>query len=141
MNNNIFTIVIDEIQLNEKSRNDISELIDNKNDILICVFFDTLKNENIILSKEKEIYKCNITQKEINENIIKIEIYNEKEKCIEYNNSLLNIKNSSITFLLSKSEYVKVKVLINDNLNLNSSLNNYLQIAENANIDYEKIII
>ena len=49
MNNNIFTIVIDEIKLNEKSRNDISELIDNKNDILICVFFDTLKNENIIL--------------------------------------------------------------------------------------------
>ena len=28
MNNNIFTIVIDEIKLNEKSRNDISELID-----------------------------------------------------------------------------------------------------------------
>ena len=139
MNNNIFTIVIDEIKLNEKSRNDISELIDNENDILFSVFFDNLKNENIILVKEKEIYKCNITQKEINENIIKIEIYNEKEKCIEYNNSLLNIKNSIITFLLSKTEYIKVKFLINDNFN--TILKNYLQISENPNIEYEKIVI
>jgi hypothetical protein len=49
MNNNIFTIVIDEIKLNEKSRNDLSELINNENDILIYVFFDNLKNENVIL--------------------------------------------------------------------------------------------
>jgi hypothetical protein len=47
--NNIFTIVIDEIKLNEKSRNDLSELINNENDILIYVFFDNLKNENVIL--------------------------------------------------------------------------------------------
>ena len=116
MNNNIFTIVIDEIKLNEKSRNDLSELINNENGILIYVFFDNLKNENIILNKEKEIYKCNIYKKEINENIIKIEIYNKREKYLEYNNSILNIKNSIITFILSKTEYIKIKFLINDNI-------------------------
>ena len=76
----ILNTEIIEIHINDKNKNESSELIEKENKIYISVYFDNLTKENIIFCKEKEKYICYLSHNQINENIIKIEIYKEKEK-------------------------------------------------------------
>ena len=134
----ILNTEIIEIHINDKNKNESSELIEKENKI--SVYFDNLTKENIIFCKEKEKYICYLSHNQINENIIKIEIYKEKEKYLEYNNSIINIKNAIITLILNQNEYIKIKFQVDKNLS-HTSLKNYLYLPHNSNIDYQKIII
>ena len=136
----ILNTEIIEIHINDKNKNESSELIEKENKIYISVYFDNLTKENIIFCKEKEKYICYLSHNQINENIIKIEIYKEKEKYLEYNNSIINIKNAIITLILNQNEYIKIKFQVDKNLS-HTSLKKYLYLPYNSNIDYQKIII